>query len=445
MQVSPVGPTVPATIAGHAGLLLLPHLLRLTSLSPKTQALREQHQAEREEDDRRQRDASAEANQTAAAAAADARPTFAEVTAEAERKMAPGSRAAQRQIANEEQQKTTLQRDKFQRTLADAAARENATAGRASAPSAVQGGAEGEPHGPAAPQSTAAAKGAPAGTAQPNQSGGSVAVVPADRAGLAPSQTNGVATGVPQLPAGAASAAASANSNAVKAVGALPPSQATTAPPAGDALTPSAPGNSAAGASKAAQPAPATQNVTATVNAPGIQANAARPAMANSGPEAASRQTGKNDANFERILRVLRAQISQKRSQTTLQLDPPELGTIRLHLGLRDDTLTLRVEPQTQVAYRLLYEHLDSLRDGLHASGVHLEHVEIRPPAAQAAPQAFDLPPHSGGGGTGGGAGAETDHPQHSGTDSPAAGPSQNAALDENSEPSAEPRVNIWA
>ena len=126
MQVSPVGPTVPATIAGHAGLLLLPHLLRLTSLSPKTQALREQHQAEREEDDRRQRDASAEANQTAAAAAADARPTFAEVTAEAERKMAPGSRAAQRQIANEEQQKTTLQRDKFQRTLADAAARENA-------------------------------------------------------------------------------------------------------------------------------------------------------------------------------------------------------------------------------------------------------------------------------------------------------------------------------
>ncbi|HOO16015.1 MAG: flagellar hook-length control protein FliK [Phycisphaerae bacterium] len=167
--------------------------------------------------------------------------------------------------------------------------------------------------------------------------------------------------------------------------------------------------------------------------------------MSNSGPEAASPQTGKNDANFERILRVLRAQISHNRSQTTLQLDPPELGKIRLHLGLRDDTLTLRVEPQTQVAYRLLYEHLDSLRDGLHASGVHLEHVEIRPPAAQAAPQAFDLPPHSGGGGTGGGAGAETDHPQHSGTDSPAAGPSQNAALDEDSEPSAEPRVNIWA
>ena len=248
MQFSPVAPTVPAPIAGHAGLLLLPHLLRLTSLSPQTLALREQHQAEREEDDRRQRDANAAAQQTAAAAAADARPTFAEITAEAEREMAPGSRAAQRQMANEEQQKATLQRDNFQRTLADAAARENASASRASAPSTAQAEAESEPHGAAAPQSAAAAKPAPAATAQPNQPGGSIPVVPADRAGLAPPQTNAVATGAQQISASAISAAAPANSNAVKALGALPPSPATTAPPAGDALTPSAPANTAAGA-----------------------------------------------------------------------------------------------------------------------------------------------------------------------------------------------------
>jgi flagellar hook-length control protein FliK len=431
MQVSPVAPPVAAAVAGHAGLLLLPELLNITRLTPQAQALRQQRQADRD-DDRRCRDEAA-AQQLAAAAGADIRPTALELAAQAEREMAPGSRAARRQMATQEQQKAALQGDAFQRTLADAAARENPSTSRLNETAAhrtYDTRCESDESTP--PEAATPAKSTRLPATQPGQ----VAAPPA-----APPAENSPTAVLPSTPDLRQVAAASAPPTVV--ANAAAPSAALAQ--AVEGLSPITAARSAAGTSDIPQPAaPPTQTTTGAVNASGTQSNVGRTATSFR-PQAAPLETGRTDANFERILRVLRAQMSQNRSHTTLQLDPPELGKIRLHLDLRADALALRVEPQTHLAYRLLSEHVDSLRDGLHATGVHLEHVEIRPPEANAAPEGLNLPPHSGGGNAGGGAEAETDHPQHSGTDSPAAGPSQSAAREASLEPSAEPRVNVWA
>ncbi|MFO0839158.1 MAG: flagellar hook-length control protein FliK [Phycisphaerae bacterium] len=74
----------------------------------------------------------------------------------------------------------------------------------------------------------------------------------------------------------------------------------------------------------------------------------------------------------------MRTQIRAGSSTTTMRLDPPELGMLRLRMELRDETLRLDVDAQSRAAQRLLSEHIDALRDGLAAAGIHLQQVEIR-------------------------------------------------------------------
>ncbi|MBL8879941.1 MAG: flagellar hook-length control protein FliK [Phycisphaerales bacterium] len=100
-------------------------------------------------------------------------------------------------------------------------------------------------------------------------------------------------------------------------------------------------------------------------------------------------QTGKNEALSEQLVRVLRMRINEKHTQTTLRLDPPALGSVRMHMDLRDNQLALRVEPQSELAHRLLSEQADSLRVALEASGIQLQRVEIVPPTESAMFEAF--------------------------------------------------------
>jgi flagellar hook-length control protein FliK len=127
---------------------------------------------------------------------------------------------------------------------------------------------------------------------------------------------------------------------------------------------------------KAAAPAVRPTNATTPVVACGrvagtLAKSSARPAVA-AEPEPRS-----SDANVERILRFVRAQIGKDRAVATLRLDPPELGTIRLRMDLRNEQLALDVQTQTVAARRLLSKHVETLRRDLEASGIHLGRVEI--------------------------------------------------------------------
>jgi len=112
-------------------------------------------------------------------------------------------------------------------------------------------------------------------------------------------------------------------------------------------------------------------------------------------------------ANIERIVRLVRMHRDARNVSTVMRLDPPELGRIRLEMHLRDRTLLLCIEPESEVAHRLLTHDLSRLRHGLEAAGLNVERIDVRPvPATR--PDGTDGQPEHGSPGAYDGA----DHPQ---------------------------------
>jgi flagellar hook-length control protein FliK len=91
------------------------------------------------------------------------------------------------------------------------------------------------------------------------------------------------------------------------------------------------------------------------------------------------------DANIERIVRLIHSRIGRERSVATLHLEPDSLGSIRLRMELREAAVALEVRAESDLAHRLLSEHLDDLRQALETSGLRLERIEFQPPTAAAA------------------------------------------------------------
>jgi flagellar hook-length control protein FliK len=64
-----------------------------------------------------------------------------------------------------------------------------------------------------------------------------------------------------------------------------------------------------------------------------------------------------------------------------LQLDPPELGQVRIDVRLHQQLLTLRIDAQTTAGQQALQSRLGDLRSALEQQGLQLGHVsvELRP------------------------------------------------------------------
>lgn len=155
------------------------------------------------------------------------------------------------------------------------------------------------------------------------------------------------------------------------------PSAAIAAASAAEATQPSSAaltGTSPAGEGKASTVAPAEARS-------GSAQGASRSAKAQT-PEKQENTAPDDDRsaeNVQRMLRVLRGAMLRERSTTVIRLDPPELGLLRLEMDLRKNAMTLRVKAETDAARDLLRGELDLLRNGLQASGIRLEQVEIAP------------------------------------------------------------------
>ncbi|HUU95040.1 MAG TPA: flagellar hook-length control protein FliK [Phycisphaerae bacterium] len=130
-------------------------------------------------------------------------------------------------------------------------------------------------------------------------------------------------------------------------------------------------------------------------------------------------ETADRQENVERVLRTIHSRLGRQRSTAILLLDPPELGRVRLHMDLRNDALSLRMDTQTQVAHRLLMRELDSLRQGLESAGIHLERVEVRPPSPPPEGAGADLGQQADANDSEHDQSAETgtEHPDHKGTE----------------------------
>jgi flagellar hook-length control protein FliK len=452
MQVNLMSMTGPA---GSGRESLLPNVLKLLEAGAMATLCvampREQCQEDREEKLARK---DADSRQAAAAAAATPRPS--ELIAQAERDMLPGSQAARReQLHAQVEQHAGQDRQAFRQALADAAGRDPGSRASSLSREAGQGtrnsgvdaagseqsgsSAAGRPIGARAAQSSSFAPPAPSGS----QAGTSGA-----NGGSTGGGTGGgsVGTGFKPVPQGLAAAGSGVRFSVPIGTSTLGPTQSNLrAHRAGT-------GVSLAGGALGAR-GMATQSVAM---APGARVMAPSDALrrhAAAGPEAEPK--GSFDPNIERILRLIRARLASGRSVTTLRLEPPELGTVRLRMDLRNDQLSLAVEAETPAARRLLSEQIDSLRRNLEASGIHLERVEIRTPEVTEPPQLWGGPagpghdwPGAAWGGPGGS--GQTEAGRSGGgppgeMESPSADPSEYGSQEMTVAPAAESRVNIWA
>lgn len=93
----------------------------------------------------------------------------------------------------------------------------------------------------------------------------------------------------------------------------------------------------------------------------------------------------------QELASVVRSNLGARHSTMMLQLDPPELGRVRIDVRMHDQVLTLRFEAHTQAGHDALASRLGDLRGALEQHGIQVQQVdvELRPPSAPA-PEARD-------------------------------------------------------
>ncbi len=139
-------------------------------------------------------------------------------------------------------------------------------------------------------------------------------------------------------------------------------------------------------------------DVTSGTSAPGA---APRPVAQPSQTSVPSFQTTLNqlllapvpaDDVIDAAARVLTASGTSGRQQVTLQLDPPELGHLRLEIRMQQQAMTLRVDAESHSVARLIESRLSELRDALAGHGIKIERsdVVVRAPASAETPMQQD-------------------------------------------------------
>jgi flagellar hook-length control protein FliK len=358
MEVTPV--PLNLVQARMLGTLFTPQADGAVGRSSQAQARRERSVEDREKREER-RSAAYETALTSVMTAS--RPS--EVVLKGEQEMRPGSRSAERfQTREELTAQTNGAKRQFRQALAEAG-----TPPRVEPKTTAQ----------TSSNATAATK------AEPQNTGGPA--MPAPDAPKAAAQSNAktmaqVAPSVTRIPAPQAQPQVAA-----------PSRPANLGPTANVAVSnqirvgavPTALGRASA------QPGSERSGVVAT--APASEASASRKSgvLANASSQADATEPRNSEANIERIVRLVQARIGKDRSVAHLRLDPPELGTVKLHMDLRQDQLALEVEAQTPAAQRVLEDELDTLRRNLEAAGVRVERIEVRlapePSTPEQAPQ----------------------------------------------------------
>jgi flagellar hook-length control protein FliK len=92
-----------------------------------------------------------------------------------------------------------------------------------------------------------------------------------------------------------------------------------------------------------------------------------------------SSQTTGNEAteNISKIMQIVRSNLGRRQSQLTVQLDPPELGKMRVDVKVIDNNLQLAITTETAEAKQVLSSRMETLRSNLEQSGITLSKFEV--------------------------------------------------------------------
>lgn len=141
-------------------------------------------------------------------------------------------------------------------------------------------------------------------------------------------------------------------------------------PPSADEETAQSPEEAAKPASS---PAPDSQ-----LNAP-LRLSSdqrARPGSTQQSPEPAEPGPVDRAQFVRRVERAFRA-IGRHSGSVRLRLSPPELGSLRLEITVRDGMMTARVEAETTTARNLLLDNLPALRDRLAQQDIKVKQFDV--------------------------------------------------------------------
>ncbi len=86
----------------------------------------------------------------------------------------------------------------------------------------------------------------------------------------------------------------------------------------------------------------------------------------------------RTDNAVDRIARVMRAHMGSRDSQVRLQLDPPDLGRVRIDIRMRHSTLVLNIQTETAAGREALAGRLNELREALQQQGIHVERANVQ-------------------------------------------------------------------
>ncbi len=97
-----------------------------------------------------------------------------------------------------------------------------------------------------------------------------------------------------------------------------------------------------------------------------------------SGRAAQTTETGQVDRErfVQRVARAFRT-IGGRNGTVRLKLSPPELGSLRLEITVRNGVMTARVEAETPTARNLLLDNLPALRDRLAQQDIKIEQFNV--------------------------------------------------------------------
>lgn len=79
----------------------------------------------------------------------------------------------------------------------------------------------------------------------------------------------------------------------------------------------------------------------------------------------------------DRLTNVLASSVTPRSSFIRLQLDPPDLGQLRIEVRMNQDALTLRVQTETAAVKGLIEERMGELKAAMHQQGIRVDRVDV--------------------------------------------------------------------
>ncbi|MFA5865091.1 MAG: flagellar hook-length control protein FliK [Phycisphaerae bacterium] len=126
-------------------------------------------------------------------------------------------------------------------------------------------------------------------------------------------------------------------------------------------------------------PSPRADNSNQTAILQPISPNASESQAKISTPATPQTQVSGDDAaeSMNRIVQVIRSNLGRRQSQMTVQLDPPELGKLRIDVKLIDNNLQMSITTETNDARQIILDRMDTLRANLERGGINMSKFEV--------------------------------------------------------------------